>query len=58
MLAILVGIILILIGLGWAIMAMWAAGMASRKTTRWENAGRPALGLIPLVLGVAILIWG
>lgn len=57
MLAIVIGTLLILGGLGWAVLAFFAAGMASRSPTRGEELA-PLLGLIPVVLGIAILIWG
>jgi hypothetical protein len=58
MLKVFVALILTLGGLGWAALAAFGAGMASRPTTFWENTGRPLLGVIPILLGIAILIFG
>lgn len=57
MLAIIVGLLLILGGVGWAILVVMACGMASRPTTNSDAA--PALfGLGAIALGILILIWG
>lgn len=56
--SIILGILLILAGIGWFLLAGFAAGMASRSTTWWENTGTPLLGAIPALLGIALLIWG
>lgn len=58
MLAIIIGLLFIVGGLVWSAVAFGAAGMASRAVTTWEAIGAPALGLIPIVLGVVIIVWG
>lgn len=58
MLPIIIGVICILGGIGWGLMTMFAAGMASRQTTWQENTGTPMLGLIPIAIGIAIIVWG
>lgn len=58
MLKIIIGVLLIFGGVVWFLMSAFAAGMASRSTTQWEGTIRPLLGIIPVLLGVAIMIWG
>lgn len=58
MLAIILGVLFIMAGLAWGALAFGAASMASRTVTPWESIGAPALGLIPIVLGVVIIVWG
>ena len=58
MLPYLLGSILILGGLGWGLLALFAAGMADRQTTWVESVGTPLTGLIPIILGIIIIIWG
>lgn len=58
MIATILGIVLIIGGLGFSVMAVWAAGRASRQTTWRENVGTPLIGVGVALLGVAILIWG
>lgn len=58
MVANILGFLFITGGLMWAVLAFGAAGMASRTITTWEAIGAPALGLIPIVLGIVIIVWG
>lgn len=51
------GITFILGGIGWMLLAWFAAGMVSRSPTWWESTGSPLMGLIPLAIGVAIIVW-
>jgi len=58
MLSILVGIVLIIGGIGWSLLAFFAAGMASRQIDTWNEQVKPALyGLAPVVLGAALIYW-
>ena len=58
MLSWIVGILLILGGLGWAILAMFGPMMASRQIDTWDEQVKPMLyGLVPIALGIAIIIW-
>jgi len=51
------GVILIIVGVCWGLLAMLAAGMADRKTTWMESTGTPMLGLIPIAFGIALIVW-
>lgn len=53
-----VGVIFILAGIGWFLFASFAAGMASREITWWESTGAPMLGVIPVLIGILLMIWG
>jgi len=58
MLAWIVGILLILGGIGWSLLAGFAPMMASRQIDTWNEQVKPMLyGLIPLALGIAIIVW-
>ena len=58
MLSWIVGILLILGGLGWVLLAMFGPMMASRQIDAWNEQVKPMLyGLVPIAVGVAIIIW-
>lgn len=47
---------LILIGVGWALLCWFAAGMADRQVDTWNEIILPAsAGLVPILLGIGIL---
>ena len=50
-----VGLVLILFGVGWGLLSFMAAGMADRETTWMEHAGYPLMGLIPIIVGIAVI---
>lgn len=58
MIAIILGIVLIVGGLGWAVMGVMAAGMADRSVTPWEEWQGPIIGGGVVLFGISILIWG
>lgn len=51
----LIGLGLIVVGIAWALLSWFAAGMADREPTLSELLA-PAWGLIPIVIG-AVVIW-
>lgn len=57
-LVVLAGALCIIGGIGWFLLAAFAAGMASRAVTWWESTGRPLLGLAPIIIGIAMIWWG
>ena len=58
MTGIIVGIILIVGGLGYAVLGVMAAGMASRQATTWENFGPLAIGGPIMLIGAVLIVWG
>ena len=58
LLEIIAGIILILAGLGWMVLAFFGSMMAARQIDVWKEQIKPMLfGLIPVALGIAIIVW-
>ncbi len=57
MLSWIVGILLIVGGLGWSLLAFFAPMMASRQIDTWDEQVKPMLyGLAPVALGI-IIVW-
>lgn len=55
----LVGIMLIVAGLGWIVLACMASWMAARSVDFWKDIGKPASpGVIAILLGIALLCSG
>jgi hypothetical protein len=59
MLTLIVAILLIAGGVLWALLASFAASMASRQVDTWNEVVKPcAWGLVPIALGFALMVWG
>lgn len=59
MVGLILGVLCIIAGVIISLMTMWAAAMASRATTPWENFGGTVVFGVPLILlGLVLSIWG
>ena len=58
MLSLMAGTILILSGIVWSLLAVYAASLASRQAENLSERIRPMLyGLLPIVVGLALIVW-
>ena len=58
MLSWVIGILLIVGGIIWMVMAMFGSMMASRQIDTWNEQIKPMLyGLVPIALGIALIVW-
>lgn len=56
--AVVLGVVCIIVGTGWALLAYFVEELAVRGVAGWISVGSPSWSFVPIALGIAAIVWG